>query len=49
MKHVETFLDTYDDRVAEGEDGLALGLELLFLSILDLATTKDDTMEVATS
>ena len=46
MKHTENFLNTYEAR-REQEDSFALGFELLFLTILDLATDKDKAMEVA--
>ena len=46
MKHTEAFLDTYKARM-EHEDSFALGLELMFTTILDLAVDKDKAVEVA--
>lgn len=46
MKHTEAFLDNYKGRM-EHEDSFALGLELMFITILDLAVNKDKAMEVA--
>ena len=46
MMHTENFLDAYESRKNQ-EDSFALGLELLFTTILDLAVDKDKAMEVA--
>lgn len=46
MKHTETFLDNYETRKSQ-EDSMALGFEMLFLLLLDLAVDKDKAMEVA--
>ena len=47
MKHTEAFLDNYKSRMEQGEDPVALGLELMFTTILDLAVDKDKAVEVA--
>ena len=46
MMHTENFLNEYESRM-EHEDSFGLGLELMFLAILDLAVDKDKAMEVA--